>query len=459
MNELTYRCPHCRKNFRVGEDSDAYLVPCPHCGFELDLTELDLIELEPKPKVRPGKKHTRKGPDPDSTGEDIIDRLRRAIKTVADGLGQIVDGALNIFGLDEEDLEPEQKLCLCEIALLAKMAKVDGRVNKDEIHFVKALFDNWQLDVESRKLLQKFFTEQKKSVSDAKEWAECVLQAAIELNPDDKDGGIDIRLQVYRHLFEMAFVDGELDDKEIALLRALPDPLGFKPEVFDLVFDEFSGSLRKSKKEKLLFCEIALLAKMAKVDGRVNKDEIDFVKALFDDWQLDVESRKVLQKFFTEQKKDVSDAAEWAKGILLAAIELNPDDKDYGIDIRLQVYRHLFVMAFVDGELDDAELALLRTLPEPLGFKPEVFDLLVAEFSESSEHENDPDLASAYAMLGVSPDASNAEVKKAWRRNLMVFHPDKILSKNLDPEWIELANQKIAEINKAYETIKLARDE
>lgn len=318
MNELTYRCPHCRKNFRVGEDSDAYLVPCPHCGFELDLTELDLIELEPKPKVRPGKKHTRKGPDPDSTGEDIIDRLRRAIKTVADGLGQIVDGAINIFGLGEDDLKPEQKL---------------------------------------------------------------------------------------------------------------------------------------------LFGEIALLAKMAKVDGRGNKDEIDFVKALFDNWQLDVESRKFLQKFFTEQKKDVSDAAEWAKGIHQAAIELSPDDEDCSFDIRLQVYRHLFVMAFVDGELDDAEIALLRALPEPLGFKPEVFDLLVAEFSESSENENDPDLASAYAMLGVSPDASNAEVKKAWRRKLLVFHPDKILSKNLDPEWIELANQKIAEINKAYETIKLARDE
>ena len=198
---------------------------------------------------------------------------------------------------------------------------------------------------------------------------------------------------------------------------------------------------------------------MAKVDGRVNKDEIDFVKALFDNWQLDVERRKVLQKFFNEQKKDVSDAAEWAKGILQAAIELSPDDEDCSFDIRLQVYHHLFVMAFVDGELDDAEIALLRALPDPLGFKPEVFDLLVAEFSESSENENDPDLASAYAMLGVSPDASNAEVKKAWRRKLLVFHPDKILSKNLDPEWIELANQKIAEINKAYETIKLARDE
>ena len=41
MNEMMYRCPYCRKNFRVGEDSNEYLVPCPHCGQELDLTELE----------------------------------------------------------------------------------------------------------------------------------------------------------------------------------------------------------------------------------------------------------------------------------------------------------------------------------------------------------------------------------------------------------------------------------
>lgn len=210
---------------------------------------------------------------------------------------------------------------------------------------------------------------------------------------------------------------------------------------------------------KLLLCEIALLAKMAKADGRVDKSEIDFVKALFDDLELDGEARKALQGFFNEQKKNVSDAAEWAQGVVQAAIEMNPDDEDCGIDIRLQVYRHLFLMALADGELDDAEVALLRALPDPLGFKPEVFDLVVAELSEGSGDEDDAALSSAYATLGVSPEASDAEVKKAWKRKLAAFHPDKIQGKDLDPEWVELANQKSAEINRAYETIKAARGE
>ena len=210
----------------------------------------------------------------------------------------------------------------------------------------------------------------------------------------------------------------------------------------------------------LLLGEVALLAKMAKADGRVDKSEIGFVKAFFDDLEFDIDVRRSLQNFFNEQKKNIDDAAEWANAILQAAIELNPGDESGGFDIRLQIYRHLFMMALADGEIDDAEVALLRAIPDPLGFKPEVFDLVVAEFAGGDEDEGasgDAALAEAYATLGVSPDASDAEVKKAWKKKLAAFHPDKIQGKDLDPEWVELANQKSAEINQAYETIQAAR--
>lgn len=210
---------------------------------------------------------------------------------------------------------------------------------------------------------------------------------------------------------------------------------------------------------KLLLCEIALLAKMAKADGRVDKAEIDFMKSLFDEWELDANLRKTLQGFFNEQKKNTTDATEWAHGVLQAAIEMNPDDGNFGIDIRLNVYRHLFLMALADGELDNEEISLLRTLPDPLGFKPEVFDLIAGELAGALKNpDEDATLAKAYATLGVSPDASNAEVNRAWKKKMAAFHPDKIQGKDLDPEWMELANQKSAEINKAYETIKNARE-
>lgn len=52
---------------------------------------------------------------------------------------------------------------------------------------------------------------------------------------------------------------------------------------------------------------------------------------------------------------------------------------------------------------------------------------------------------------------TDAEVRTAWKKKLAVFHPDKIEGKDLDPEWVALANEKSAQINQAYETIKAAR--
>ena len=209
---------------------------------------------------------------------------------------------------------------------------------------------------------------------------------------------------------------------------------------------------------RLLLCEIALLAKMAKADGRVDKSEIAVATSIFDALGLDDEARKTLQRFFNDQKKNVSDAAEWANGLREAAAEMDPDDEDGGFELRLDAYRKLFAMALADGELDEREIALLRALTDPLGFKPEAFDVVAAEWADNtSEDDEEAALGAAYATLGVSQDASEAEIRAAYKRKIAVFHPDKIQSKALDPEWVELANQKSAEINRAYETIKNAR--
>ena len=209
---------------------------------------------------------------------------------------------------------------------------------------------------------------------------------------------------------------------------------------------------------KAMIFEVALLAKMAKVDGRVDKSEIAFMNAKFDDWGLDDDVKRNLKTFFNEQKKDVSDVLQCAGAAARFAALASPDDE--GIDLRVNIYRDLFLMAAADGELDENEIALLRTIPDALGLRDEAFEMMAHDLFGVDEDEGasgDGSLAEAYATLGVSPDASDAEVKKAWKKKLAAFHPDKIQGKDLDPEWLELANQKSAEINQAYETIKAAR--
>ena len=208
--------------------------------------------------------------------------------------------------------------------------------------------------------------------------------------------------------------------------------------------------------QKTMIFEIAVLAKMAKIDGRVDKSEIAFMNAKFDDWGLEGEAKKNLKAFFNEQKKDVSDILQCAAAAAHFAAEASPDDD--GVDLRVNIYRDLFLMAVADGELDENEVTLLRAIPDALGLKDEAFEMMAhALFGGDDDENGDAALAEAYATLGVSPDASDAEVKKAWKKKLAAFHPDKIQGKDLDPEWVELANQKSAEINQAYETIKAAR--
>ena len=206
---------------------------------------------------------------------------------------------------------------------------------------------------------------------------------------------------------------------------------------------------------QFVLCLLAMLAKMAKSDGRVSKDEIQFLSSVLDELGYEGENKTTLQQYCNEQKAKVEDIFEFADGATQAAVALSPEDE--GIDIRIGMYRYLFLMALADGDLDDNEIALLRALPEHLGLKDEVFDYMAQELlGGDNASDEEAALAAAYATLGVSPDASDAEVRRAYMKKIAAFHPDKIQGKDLDPEWIELANQKSAEINRAYETINAA---
>ena len=62
-----------------------------------------------------------------------------------------------------------------------------------------------------------------------------------------------------------------------------------------------------------------------------------------------------------------------------------------------------------------------------------------------------------YAALEVSPTASEAEVKKAYRSLIRENHPDILIAQGMPQEFIDLANEKMAQINTAYEQIKTQR--
>lgn len=76
---------------------------------------------------------------------------------------------------------------------------------------------------------------------------------------------------------------------------------------------------------------------------------------------------------------------------------------------------------------------------------------------QSSQYNSSNPLDDAFKVLDVSSSAAKEEVKKAYRRKMSQNHPDKLMAKNASTDMIKAANQKTAQIKKAYETIKQAK--
>jgi DnaJ like chaperone protein len=97
-----------------------------------------------------------------------------------------------------------------------------------------------------------------------------------------------------------------------------------------------------------------------------------------------------------------------------------------------------------------AELDFLARVSGIFGFSERDFDRLRA--SHDTQEKSSP-----YEILGVTSDARDDEVKQAYRKLIVENHPDKLMAQGLPQEFIDLANEKMAAINSAFDTIKKQR--
>jgi len=124
--------------------------------------------------------------------------------------------------------------------------------------------------------------------------------------------------------------------------------------------------------------------------------------------------------------------------------------------------------AYADGKLESAERAVLEQIRQELGFSTREFQHIEAlvrnarhfgggGFGGQTAASPGASLHEAYEILGVEKTASDAEVKKAYRRLMNQHHPDKLVAKGLPEEMMKLATEKTQEIKKAYDLVKQAR--
>jgi len=184
---------------------------------------------------------------------------------------------------------------------------------------------------------------------------------------------------------------------------------------------------------------IALGAKMAKADGQVTADEVQAFKEVF---QIPPEEMKNVARVFDLARKDVRGYEIYAQQIA-GLFKENPQVLEDLVD-------GLFHIAKADGVMHPAELDYLENVSRIFGFEAN-------DFARIKESHLGPDKADPYQVLGVSREASDAEIKKVYRQLIREHHPDALIAQGVPEEFVQVANDKLAAINVAYDRIEKER--
>ena len=183
---------------------------------------------------------------------------------------------------------------------------------------------------------------------------------------------------------------------------------------------------------------IVLLACVIKADGRVLKSEISFVKPF------------LVRNFGEEGAKQ---ALQLLKQLLEQSI--NPTDvaqqirQHVNYSVRLELVHLLLEVAKADGEVVDAETHIIELIATQMGISAADYQSILSLYRTHTDENW------AYTALEIQPTATDDEVKKAYRRMAMKYHPDKVA--NAGEEIRQQATEKFRKINEAYEAIKAMR--
>jgi len=218
-------------------------------------------------------------------------------------------------------------------------------------------------------------------------------------------------------------------------------------------FKDFSVSHESLKNSELgLF--VALVAKVAKADGKVDALEAQLVGIMFDDISAvfpEPEKTKQILKDIFSQEKDRTDNTEQIAHTLANAIRQNKAQQQ-------QFMGFLIQLAFIDGECSKSEEEILGTIAEALEFDPNAYHAIFDQFEKMMQNmQPKVNIEDAYRVLGVSADDDMKTIKKAYRKLVRQYHPDIIASQGKSEEYMKEATAKTQEINQAYEMIEEAR--
>lgn len=222
--------------------------------------------------------------------------------------------------------------------------------------------------------------------------------------------------------------------------------------------DELSPGDQHRVQMAFFTATFSVMGHIAKADGRVTADEINLARRVMDELSLSGDMRKTAINLFDQGKK-----AQFPLMDVLEQFRRECHRRTHLIRMFLELQ---IQAAYADGRLDKAEEKVLHIICEHLGVSRFEYERIKLQFQaqqrfygqDQSYHQPAANqLNDAYAVLGVAKSATDAEVKKAYRRLMSQHHPDKLVAKGLPEEMMIIAKEKTQQIRKAYEVVKESR--
>ena len=198
-----------------------------------------------------------------------------------------------------------------------------------------------------------------------------------------------------------------------------------------------SVQFQRMRTEQVQLNLLSLAAIVIKADGKVDERELRFVRNYFIANYGEEYASTIFSKFNTEVNKKSQNLNELTRLFVQGA----------RYETRLQILHFLFGIANADGHIAEIEIQKIQQIARALELRNVDFESIKAMFVKSADK--------AYKILEISPEATDVEVKKAYRTMAKKYHPDKIQSS--DPALKKGAQEKFQQVQAAYETIQKER--
>ena len=226
-------------------------------------------------------------------------------------------------------------------------------------------------------------------------------------------------------------------------------------------FNDFIPNINNPDSAQQFFFDatFAIMGFVAKSDGRVTEKQIQTAERIMRQMQLSgLKRRRAIEQF--NIGKQVNFDCDGMLTMLKQRYWLHQDLIRTFLEIQLQI-------AMSDGVLSSPSRSALQRVFVGLGYSANHFQQFEQQTKagynyyrsqrQSPSSSPQSSLKEAYRLLEVSASASDAEVKKAYRKMMSKHHPDRLMSKGVPPEMIRIATQKTQQVKEAYQQIKEAR--